>query len=219
MSKIALCFSGLPRLVHDSMVAWKAFIDANDADVFIHTWVEPNANKAKIIDDIYTWVTPKQLMIEPVKTFNTTIYTERIWPHRSQPNNVLSMWYSVRQSIILAIAWQNAKEYDMICRCRFDWWCEDLQLYKANGLTVPYSPTLHGHNFTYKGNKYTAHNDQFGYGNTDVMTEYANTFDRLPWLYMDDGVDFCSELFLTANMMSANIPITYQQNMNCGVIK
>jgi len=126
------------------------------------------------------------------------------------------MWYSIKRSVELALNWD---QYDIVCRARFDWWCESIELETHSGLTVPDDPGLGGHHFTYRGVHFIAHNDQFGYGPPDVMQTYATTFDRIPWLYSDDGVDFCSELFLTANMISYNIPVAYQMNMNYRIVK
>lgn len=116
--------------------------------------------------------------------------------------------------------WQDSVgiDYDIICRARFDWWFGGLVLEHNAGLTVPDDPGLSGHRFTYRGQHYIGHNDQFGYGNRSVMQKYLETFDRIPWLYSDD-VDFCSELFLTANMISNNIPVTYQMGINYRIVK
>jgi hypothetical protein len=216
MPRVAVCFAGLPRLNHATVVKWQQFINKYNADVFVHTWQETTAIRPQIVNHIAEAFAPKQLIIEPVRQFNTARFSTRIWPHRSQPGNVLSMWYSISRSVGAALNWD---QYDIVCRARFDWWCDSIELTDCTGLTVPDDPGLSGHHFTYKGEHYIAHNDQFGYGSADVMQTYASTYDRIPWLYSDDGVDFCSELFLTANMISYNIPVTYQQNMNYRIVK
>lgn len=221
MARIAVCFAGLPRLHKITMPAWQRFIRDNQADVFIHTWLEPDRDKSRLASEICEKLQPKQLLIEPTRRFNTARFSERIWPHRSQPGNVLSMWYSIKCSIDLCMDWQDAigTDYDLICRARFDWWFDHMVLEPNAGLTVPDDPGLGGHRFTYQGTPHIAHNDQFGYGNRSVMEKYSNTFDRIPWLYSDDGVDFCSELFLTANMISCAIPVTYQKGINYRIVK
>jgi hypothetical protein len=216
MPRVAVCFAGLPRLQQSTVAKWQQFITDYSADVFVHTWQEPSSIRSQTVAKIAESFEPKQLLIEPVKQFNTARFNERIWPHRSQPGNVISMWYSIKRSIGLALDWD---QYDIVCRARFDWWCESIELENNDGLTVPDDPGLSGHHFTYRGAHFIAHNDQFGYGSPDVMQAYATTFDRIPWLYSDDGVDFCSELFLTANMISYNIPVAYQTNMNYRIIK
>lgn len=221
MPKIAICFAGLPRLNPVTIPLWQQFVASNDADVFVHAWLEPGADRDRLTNQICNLFSPRQLMIEPTKSFNTARFNERVWPHRSNPSNVLSMWYSIKQSISLCLDWQSAAntDYDIICRARFDWWCSSIVLENNAGLTVPDDPGLSGHNFTYQKQPYVGHNDQFGYGNADVMRDYGTTYDRIPWLYSDDGVDFCSELFLTANMISKNIPVTFQMNMDYRILK
>lgn len=223
MTKIALCFSGLPRLIPLATERWMRFISDNDVDVFVHTWLISGNDRTKLSKDINDRFKPRLLQIEKPRRVNLDLYkdSDRIWPYRSEPKNVLSMWASINESILLSEAWAESKSfrYDITIRARFDWWCEDLTLESNPGLTVPDSPGLYGHRFTYQGNPYIAHNDQFGYGPPEVMHEYAKTLERIPRLFALDGVDFCSELLLTASMLSQHIPINYQKNMNCGIVK
>lgn len=219
--RVAICFAGLPRLNPATMPGWRRFIGRYDADVFVHTWLEPNANRDRLMASICDMVNPRQLIIEQPVRLNTSIYSERIWAYRSEPRNVLSMWYSIKRSMELCMDWQDAVgvDYDIICRARFDWWFDAIDLMSNGGLTVPDDPGLSGHHFAYQGRPYVGHNDQFGYGSRRVMEEYSRTFDRIPWLYKDDGVDFCSELFLTANMIAQDIPVTYQTGINYRIVK
>lgn len=221
--RIAVCFSGLPRLVPASVESWMRFIHINDADVFAHTWVMPGTDLTKISKDITDRFKPRLVVTEPPRKINLDLYkdSDRIWPYRSEPKNVLSMWTSVRESILLSESWAASRgfTYDIVIRARFDWWCEVLTLEDNPGLTVPDSPGLYGHRFRYRGEPYVAHNDQFGYGKPDVMRCYANTINLIPRLFAIDGVDFCSELLLTASMMSQGIHVNYQKNMNCGIVK
>jgi len=221
MAKIAICFAGLPRLIPETKNTWKRFIDLYDADVFVHTWSSTIDDRYSISKNITEILNPKLMIIEDLRIFNIARFNERIWPHRSQPNNVLSMWYSIREAIKLCKRYSQQKNivYDTVCRARFDWWCPNLELIESTGLTIPDDLGLSGHHFTYQGRPYIGHNDQFGYGTLNVMDLYASTFDRIPWLYSDDGVDFCSELFLTANMISAGIPITYQKNLTYKILR
>jgi len=52
-----------------------------------------------------------------------------------------------------------------------------------------------------------------------VMRDYGETFSRIPWLYSVDGVDFCSELFLTTNMMTKQIPVKLQKGMRYRMVR
>ena len=101
-----------------------------------------------------------------------------------------------------------------------DWHCVNLELYQNNdAITVPDDPGLSGHLFKYRHVTHTAHNDQFGYGKPEHMAIYADTFNQIPRLYMDEWVGFCSELFLTSNLMGNDIPISYQKNLTYRILK
>ena len=214
--KIAICFGGLPRLTSETEKTWLDFITKYNADVFVHTWIVSQYTRNHIVKNLINVIKPKQLMLEPVKNFDISSFTERIWPYRSNPQNVLSMWYSINQSIQLCLNYDET--YDIICRARFDWLCSNLELINALGLIVPDDPGLSGHHFKYKGQSYIGHNDQFGYSSPEIMSIYSDTFNKINQLY-NEGVDFCSELFLTANMISEQIPITYQTNLNYRILK
>ena len=220
INRVAVCFSGFPRLTPETEKTWKNFIHKYNADVFVHTWAINQYIRENISKNIVKALQPKQFIIESSKNFNTSRFQERIWPHKSQPNNVISMWYSIKESIKLCNQYsQNTGIlYNIICRARFDWFCSNLELIDAIGLIVPDDPGLSGHHFKYKDRSYIGHNDQFGYGSPKIMNIYADTYDTIPQLY-NDGVDFCSELFLTANMISRDIPITYQKNLNYVIVK
>ena len=120
------------------------------------------------------------------------------------------MWYSVKKSIELAFAYSRAKKFtwDIIIRARWDWTLQELIVQPTTSIHVPISPGLYGHKFNWQGEEHTAHNDQFAWGPPHQMTRYASTYDQIPHLY-NSGVDFCSELLLTANLLDGNIPITY----------
>lgn len=218
MPKIAICFAGLPRLTSETETTWQRFIDKFEADVFVHTWlVSPNTSDI-INRQVVKILRPKLLITEPAKTFNVARYeSRRIYPHRSEPPNVLSMWYSIKESINLCLNYNIEKQinYDIVCRARMDWWCPNLEILEnvTNTITIPDDPGLSGHRFKFKNIPYTAHNDQFGYGKPELMSMYATTFDHIPFLYTDELVDFCSELFLTSNLINYNIPVTHQKNL------
>ena len=218
MATLALCFAGLPRLTSVSTESWRRLIDQHDTDMFVHAWSDQQELARNWISSVYA---PTEMIIESQRDFDTSLYKDRIWAYRSQPRNVLSMWYSIGQSLQLADrhAWKQRKTYDYVARARFDWHCDQFTLEPFDGLTVPDDPGLSGHNFQHRGTWYVAHNDQFGYGSMSVMRDYGETFSRIPWLYSADSVDFCSELFLTTNMMTKRIPVKLQKGMRYRMVR
>ena len=219
MARLALCFAGLPRVTNTSTESWRRLISQHDTDVFVHAWDQGQP------ETVRNWVSaayaPVEMRIESQRAFDTTPYTERIWAYRSEPRNVLSMWYSIGQALQLAD--QHARHhgitYDYVARARFDWHSDQFTLEPFEGLTVPDDPGLGGHNFQYRDMWHVAHNDQFGYGSMEVMRDYAETFTRIPWLYTVERIDFCSELFLTTNMLNKRIPVRLQKGMRYRMVR
>ena len=220
MSRVAICFAGLPRMTSVSTDSWRRLIAQHDTDIFVHTWAD--AEPQQLQQSIAATYAPKTTIVEQPRVFDTAIYSpERIWAYRSFPNNVLSMWYSIAQSLQMAdrYAAKHNITYDYVCRARFDWHCDAFDLQPFDGLSVPDDPGLCGHRFQHRGTWYTAHNDQFGYGNMSVMRDYSETFHRIPWLYSVDKIDFCSELFLTTNMITKRIPVKLQKGWNYRMVR
>lgn len=219
MLRLALCFAGLPRITNTSTESWRRLIAQHDTDVFVHTW--DLGQPETVRNAVSAAYAPVEMRIESQRDFDTTPYTERIWAYRSEPRNVLSMWYSISQSLQLADkhAAQHGKTYDFVARARFDWHCDQFTLEPFDGLTVPDDPGLYNHHFQYREQWHVAHNDQFGYGSMHVMRDYAETCSRIPWLYTVERIDFCSELFLTTNMMNKQIPVRQQKGMRYRMVR
>lgn len=210
--RVALCFSGLPRFISQTHQYWfKSLIKPYNPDVFVHTWRwsdiwNPNHNIDQQLQSLYN---PKVIQIESTKTFDTSMFVDRVWPHRTTPATVLSQWYSIKQSIMHKARYEEVMgfKYDVVVRCRFDWYLREIVLEQNNMINVALTPTLAGHRFTYDGNLFVGINDQFGFGSSDNMDIYGSVFDNIPSLYANHGVDFCSELFLKAHLVENNIKV------------
>lgn len=205
--KIALCFSGLPRMIEQTCLYWKeSIIDRYDTDVFIHTWKQDIYTR-NMIESMYH---PMLLAIQTPKKFNTSIYTDRVWPHRTTPEGVLSQWCSVNISMQYWPFWSIFhlhSNYDIIVRARFDWYLESIKFEINDCVNVANTPGLSGHKFIYEGQEHLGISDQFAYGNPIVMNTYSKLFDNIPHLYQDKKVDFCSELLLKAHLLENNIGV------------
>lgn len=215
--KVALCFAGLPRFNNNLMLNWKnKIINRYNAQVFVHTWYDTYPDISSLRAHLCPIIQPTMLAVEHFVQFDTSIYTpERTWPHRSTPNNVLSMWYSINKSFGMAQDWAQSHgfEWDVMIRARWDWWFEHVDIVTRDAVTVPADAGLGGHLFAWQNSTQCAHNDQFGFGPPKYMQHYANTINCVPTLYLNDNVDFCSELLLTANLLKQNIPIHFD-NIN-----
>jgi hypothetical protein len=217
--KIALCISGQPRNVQITYPhIYENLIEPNNADVFIHSWIDDNmigrkpvssggiiasdvipSNIDELILDIYH---PKFHIFEPQMEFDGSKYEERKYP-QIKPKNSISQRYSVFRSILLALTHDI---YDCIIRIRFDWAIGipiEVMNFELSHLTCP-DDCPHPSGI----------NDQFGFGNADVMMTYGGLYHNLDKLY-NSGLPFCDEILLynhiTANGIKINpIHIPYQ---------
>ena len=206
--KVAVCFAGLPRFTRARLTNWQTnLIKKYDAEVFVHTW---NTGPG-ILSDLSQHIQPTGLIIEPLQTFDTRQFKERVWPHRSNPNSVLSMWSSINKSFGLAFEWAEQQNitWDIMIRARWDWEFDQIDLIRDNAIHVPFDPGLSGHLFSLENQVVCAHNDQFAWGPADQMRIYSSLYDHISWLY-ESGVDFCSEVLLTAHLINHRIDITYE---------
>jgi hypothetical protein len=210
--KVAVCISGQPRNVQATYPhIYENLIEPNNADVFIHSWIDPNfigrrpvssggviasdvipSNIDQIILDLYQ---PKAYVFEPHVEFDGSKFEERKYP-QIKPKNSISQRYSVFRSIALAMTHDN---YDCIVRIRFDWAIGvpiEVMDFDLSRLICP-GDCPHPNGI----------NDQFGFGNTDVMMCYGGLYYNLDNLY-DAGLPFCDEILLYHHMISNGFEIS-----------
>jgi hypothetical protein len=208
--KVALCISGQPRNVQYTYpYIYENLIEPNNADVFIHSWISEDIvgkpfinsgnfiasniipqNIDQIILDLYN---PKKYIFEPQKYFDGSRYEERKYPG-IKPENSISQRYSVFESINLALPYQ----YDCIIRIRFDWGIQipvEVVDFELSALNCP-DDSPHDNSI----------NDQFGFGNSKVMSHYGDLYNNMDNLY-NRNIPFCDEILLYHHMMERNIPM------------
>lgn len=206
--KVAVCFAGLPRFSHTRLQNWKTnLIEKYDTNVFVHSW----KTNSQILLDLQQYIQITGLIIEPLQTFDTSLYKARVWPHRSNPNSVLSMWSSINKSFDLAFKYaaQNNFSWDIMIRARWDWEFDRIDLVIDDSIHVPVDPGLSGHLFSYNNQTICAHNDQFAWGSVDNMKVYSDMYYHIAELYVG-GIDFCSEVLLTAHLKNHTIEIAHE---------
>lgn len=212
MSRVAICFSGLPRLTHImTTVRWQQYIKKYNADVFIHTWILDQDTQKNTVDKLVSYFNPKVIKLESSRTYPLDQYSQRIWP-TVIPYNVFSAYASIYESMKLAnnYAFLQKFEYDYVIRARFDVLVDNLNLEPVEGIAVPDDPDKHGLKFKYRGIDLFGINDLVAYGNQKYMTLYSNVIKHMQDLYHGEGVDMCSELFLTSNLIRQNVPIVFR---------
>lgn len=211
MSSVAISFSGLPRFPSSYPTnKWREIINKYNADVFVHTWIKNKDEQNLVIDRILHLYNPKVLKYEPPRSFNTENYYDRIWP-TVNPYNVFSSFTSIYESMKLINEYTKTKNfsYEYVIRARFDVVVSDLELKPVDGVAIPDVPAKQILKFKYKEKDMWGIDDLAAFGSQEVMTKYSNTIENLDQLYLNEKVDMCPEIILTANLASQSIPIVF----------
>lgn len=201
--KVAVCFSGLPRFVHECATYWRhCLLEPYDCDVFVHTWHTHGASdrqSAQLIQQLYA---PHTFVQEPAPQFDVHSYTDRILPFRVFPQAQFSQFEGILRAQRLRQQTEQHvnRKYDVVIRARFDWYLREIQFEHNACVNVARTPTLDGHVFNYDQTTLVGISDQFAYGTSEVMDVYADLVHNVPSLYHAHGVDFCGEMFLRAHL-------------------
>jgi hypothetical protein len=188
MIKKAVLVSGIPKYWEKGLKSIKHWF--NDADIFIHTWDTSFITIDKTIaynpstysSDIETCsiikhFDPKKFLIEKLED------KKQSWIERREcykKNNIVcaesispfSMFYSIKQANNLKKEYEQENNflYDVAIRIRFD---SDIQTFKPEELYIKdrlFIPAGHD-------NSFCGVNDQFFFGDTNIMNEACNMYD------------------------------------------
>lgn len=210
--RVAICFSGLPRLSHLMTIKrWQHWIKNYNADVFIHSWAPEEIDKKDTIGRIVSYFSPKIFKLEESRVYPLNEYAQRIWP-TVIPYNVFSAYASIYECMELVNNYSNSNsfEYDFVVRARFDVLVDNLNLEPVEGVAVPDDPDKHCLKFRYREFDLFGINDLVAYGSQKNMTLYSNVLNYMQDLYHGEGVDMCSELLLTSNLVRQGVPVSFR---------
>jgi len=209
--KVALCFSGLPRFLSETLPYWKnCIINPYKPSVFIHAWFDGNSyDRKKLTDNLQSFYSPKILHVQSFEKFDVSTYNERIAPHRTTPQNVISQFTGIKRSLELSREYEiaNDLEFDIVVRARFDWYLAKVDFEINNQINVAHTPTLCNHKFLFNGDNHVGINDQFAYGNSKNMALYGKLVDNVPNLYSNHRVDFCGEILLKSHLLDYGLDV------------
>lgn len=195
--KIALCLSGQPRYLQIGYKhLYENIISKYDVDVFSHIWFDESlVNKdiefsipynrshkwEKDVDkkliDLYK---PKKWLFEQPKQFSLENFLGANF-EAIAPNNVLSMFYSIKQANNLRQQYELEKniQYDLVIRSRTDCVLNiNLNLHQVNKNTI-YCYGLDQTMF----NNFKICNDQFAIGDRGVMDIYCELYNLLEYYW------------------------------------
>lgn len=212
--KLALCLSGQPRYLDVGYNSIKQLLDFYDIDVFIHTWYDEDLvgqqyemsellrynrrciREKNVIDNIKMLYSPKQIIHEPSRIFETYDANYGL----CLPNSVHSMFYSIYKSNELKklFEFENKFTYDAVIRCRFDIVIENFLLDDIDTSKYYVSGEIH------RSGQYNIPNDQFCISSSSNMDLYSNLFNNLEQYYKNGFREFVGERLLSYHITTIN---------------
>ena len=209
--KIALELSGLTRIYTISAASWGRIIGKYDPDVYVHSWCDPSLEP--YIRDQIGWVfKPTEVSLPPQPEIDVTPYPDRHWPYINVDRS-LSMWKSIVGVHDMVKA--SGVDYDIIIRGRMDLHIHRLDLINFDGVIILHDFDKTPLKFNYRGIDMHGFNDHFAYGPPHHMDNYIKTLEEIPVLYAEEGVDYCPENFLAANLVKQGVPVMLQHLEHC----
>lgn len=195
--RVAVSFSGLPRIRHRAIYSWEGLIRKYNADVFMHIW-ETGDGETEKVKSIFP---AAQCVSDPQEIFDTSDYTERL--QYSNPQNVFSQWTSIWRSMNLV--YSHNTSYDVVVRARLDVEFDQFDFLDTHGVKIPGKPAEVYH---WQGFRYPGWHDMMAYGDPDSMRAYADTLWKIPQIYRE-GSPFFSEFFLSTHLFRSKINTTH----------
>jgi hypothetical protein len=220
--KVAICFSGLPRFLAETLPYWRnSIIEPYKPSVFVHTWFGGDSYQRQgLTNTLQSYYSPQSMWIQSPETFDTSLYTQRIAPFRTTAQNVISQFTSIQRSLQLCEQYETANnfQFDIVVRARFDWYLKEVVFEINNQINVALTPTLLNHRLTFQGLPYVGISDQFAYGSSDNMRLYGKLADNIPHLYRDHLLDFCGEILLKGHLLSCDLEVKEHRWQN-GIVR
>lgn len=195
--RVAISFSGLPRIKPQALAAWQRMISQHDCHVYMHVW----NTDIEEISVLLQRLKPVACSIEPPIVFDVSCYTERL--QESNPQSVFSMWTSISRSMSLVES--SCIQYDRVVRARFDVGFDDFDFLDTSGIVIPGKPA---EIYSWQGKRYCGWHDMMAYGDMSSMKQYANTLHAIPRIYQQSS-PFFSEFFLSTHLFETQTSVTH----------
>jgi hypothetical protein len=204
--KIALLFSGMPRLYDDPADKWREIIDNLSADVFIHNWRVDNTDQQNAILDFFK---PTAYQIDEPDQFNVE-WVRACSPRNLNIHNIFSSLTSKKRVFDLMENYykQNNQPYpDLIIVSR-----PDLLLFKFDPidmptLVIPMEPFKVPDSFHFLQQWLPSQQDMICYGPFDSVKVYCGLIDAIGTIYEKCPIWFVSEWLLVAHLWMNRVVI------------
>ena len=200
--KVAICFSGLPRFIHEGYKLFsKNLTGFRDMDIFCHSWIDG-------VEGNHNHLTRQDTIEEVESLYNITDSVYETQKYKIAPDNITheefihwSMFYSMWSANNIKKQYENKNniKYDFVIRARFD--CAvlssiDVTEYNNNTVLVPW---------VHRG---TTLMDWFNFSSSEIMDIHANVWKCMS-VYKNGGVQMTSgEELLTAHLNANSIKFT-----------
>lgn len=198
--RIALCISGQPKFYEKSYKYLLKNIISNfeHVDIFLHAWKGESDNEQNNILKLYN---PKKYLFEKEKLH---ILNYPFKQSKSFPNNVFSMFYSIKKSNQLKEKYEkeNNFKYDWVFRLRFDFAIN--KFFNEEVLRELNNNLIYLNNFEEYDNPHCA--DCFGFSGSHQMNVYSNTYDNI-LLYGKEGIVLAGEAMLYNQLIKNNLKL------------
>jgi len=216
--KVALCFSGQLRDLHETKNFWTELIKKYDIDVYASFWDIENKELGDTIKEFEQIYNPKRLEIERYDIFKSTTqniassYIESptgIAPQFQQSSKdfgQLSMYYKIWRANLLSK--QLDIEYDVVIRARIDTVLdENFEIQKNNYLNLPIGI---GNAVAFPNSD--GFNDCFAYGTPKIMDYYSFVFLQAMEYLSKGHYLFPPEHVLLVHFSKVHIPVRFFKN-------
>lgn len=207
--KTCVLISGLPRNVDNAFESInECLIKPNNADVFIHSWVDEQNNlKDRILQlykpSDYTFESQKKFVNDYLDLSRMMVSHGRSYTRDRFVEMIYSSWYSNLQSNLIKESFRlkNNIEYDYVIRARFD------ITYNKPVICSEYNP-----NILHIANRYHLPeemiDDRFAFSSNKIMNLYCGGFNLIEYIHSLrhnlDGI-FCGETMVYEMVKFYNI--------------
>lgn len=205
--KVALCLSGAMRTFRKTYPNLKKYLlDKYNPDVFISTWVLQDYNSSAVSEkELTDFYHPKKINVAWTHSFVVDEIVEQRNFNKRNPQSVYSMFYRINDCNKLKMQYEMDGNftYDCVIRFRPDIYLEEeFNLENLDQLNVP------------KWGDFGGLNDQFAFGNSDIINCYSNLFHNIvDYLKEDSSLIFNPEFLLKRHIEKNKIGLN-RPNIN-----
>jgi hypothetical protein len=208
--KIAFCFSGMLRDLEKTQHHWRQIFDNHNCDVYGHFWDVSDKNEEDNLSNFEKYFRPKKVELETFNVFKESTLDIMMKNIKCPPSlnidlinyintgTTISQYYKVYKSNQLSLS----DNYDLIVRCRTDFYPEDTIVFQKNEyINLPSGGIIYVPGWRNSAASF----DTFAYGNRKIMNYFSSLF-LYTLSYIKSGYYFFpAEYFLKVHLAQKDI--------------